>query len=196
VDCVHHVKRLRDAKVRSATFEFSKAGPVTCTLEVAALHMSGGAPDSPVMPVAAPYIYQEAAVELATDGGALAEDVNCEAISIRVDTMLEDCADGMRLAADAEPQQLYNTAGCRVRGSFSRDFVDSMVHDDFVAGQEAALSITLARGASSALLSLPRLLYLQDGLALPGSNTERLVETVQFAALGSADGATPPIVLA
>ncbi len=195
IDCVHHVKKLRDAKVRTATFQFSKSAPVTCTLEIAGLSMSAGTTASPNMPVAAPYIYHEASVELATAGGEPADDVNCEAITIRIDTMLEECAEGMRLAADDEPRQLYNTAGCRVRGSFSRDFVDSAVYDDFAAGDEAALCISLSRGASSALLSLPRLLYLHDGLSLPGSNTQRLIETVQFAALASTDGKTAPIIM-
>jgi len=196
VDCVNDIKKLRDAKVRTATFQFAKARPVTCTLEVAALHMESGLTASPVMPATAPYIYQEAAIELVTGGGEPAADVNCEAITITVETMLEDCAEGMRLAASPEPLQLYNTAGCRVRGSFARDFVDNAVYADFVDGEEAALSIELTRGANTASLTLPRLLYVRDELGLPGSHEQRLVERVQFVALGSTDGLTPPITLA
>ncbi len=196
VDCVNEVKKLRDVKVRSASFEFVKAKPVTCTLEVAALHIEAGTGANPVMPRTAPYIYQEADVEIATGGGSLAEDVNCEMIQIHVDNMVEDCADGMRLAASAEPLQLYNTAGCRVRGGISRDFVDNALYADFADGEEAALSIELARGANSMSLSLPRLLYVTDSLGLPGSHSRRLRERVQFVALGSTDGATAPITLA
>jgi len=166
-----------------------------CTLEVAALHMENGTSASPVMPTTAPYIYQEADVELATGGGELAEDVNCEAIRITVDNMVEDCADGMRLAASAEPLQLYNTAGCRVRGTLSRDFVDNAVYADFADGEEAALFIELQRGANTASLSLPRILYIGNSLGLPSSHERRIIEGVQFMALGSTDGAIAPITL-
>jgi len=196
IDCVNEIKKLRDAKVRSATFSFVKAGPVTCALDVAALHLEAGTSANPVMPTSAPYIYQEAEVELATGGGAPAEDVNCESISITLDNMVEDCADGMRLAASGEPLQLYNTAGCRVRGSLSRDFVDNAVYGDFAAGEEAALTITLQRGANTASLTLPRILYTRDNLGLPGSHERRIRERIQFVALGSLDGETAPITLA
>ena len=196
IDCVNEIKKLTDAKIRTATFDFVKASPVTCTLDVAALHMEAGTSASPVMPATAPYIYQEADVELATGGGALAEDVNCEAISITIDNMVEDCADGMRLAASGEPLQLYNTAGCRVRGSLSRDFVDNAVYADFADGEEAALTITLQRGANTASLTLPRILYTRDNLGLPGSHERRIRERIQFVALGSVDGETAPITLA
>ena len=102
----------------------------------------------------------------------------------------------MRLAASAEPLQLYNTAGCRVRGALSRDFVDNAVYADFADEQEAALTISLQRGVNSASLTLPRVLYTQDNLGLPGSHERRIIETVQFIALGSTDGQTAPITLA
>ena len=158
--------------------------------------MEAGTSANPVMPATAPYIYQEADVELATGGGELAEDVNCETISISIDNMLEDCADGMRLAASGEPLQLYNTAGCRVYGVLSRDFVDNAIYADFADGEEAALTIALQRGANTASLTLPRVLYTRDSLGLPASHSRRIRETVGFIALGSTDGETAPITLA
>ncbi len=195
IDCVHEVKKLTDMKVRQATFDLIKGEPVICTLEVAALKMEAGSVPSPDMPTAAPYIFQEATVELATGGGALAEDANCEKIRIVVDALVEDVDEGLRLAATAEPVQLYNLAGVRCWGAFSRDFVDNDVFADFATGTEAALTITLQRGAATAELELPRILYQADDLGLPGSNRQRIIEKVDFLALGSTDGQTPPITL-
>ncbi len=195
IDCVHEVKKLTDIKVRRATFDLIKGEAVICTLDVAALKMEVGATPSPDMPTAAPYIFQEATVELATGGGALAEDVNCEKMRIVVDPLVEDVEEGLRLAATAAPVQLYNLAGVRCWGAFSRDFVDNAVYADFATGTEAALTITLQRGAATAELELPRILYLGDDLGLPGSHRRRLVEQVDFLALGSTDGLTAPITL-
>lgn len=195
IDCVNEVKKLRDAKIRSATFDFVRGRPVTCTLDLAALKIETGATPSPVMPSSPPYIYQEAQVEIAVDGGSLTADANCEAIRITIDNMLEDPADGMRLAPGNEPLQLYNTAGCRVRGAITRDFVDNAIYADFATGQEAALTISLARGVSSATLNLPRILYTANRVSLPGSHEKRIKEDIQFIALGSSDGVVRPIIL-
>ena len=80
--------------------------------------------------------------------------------------------------------------------SLSRDFVDNAVYADFAEGEEAALTITLQRGANTASLTLPRVLYTRDNLGLPGSHERRIRERIQFVALGSLDGETPPITLA
>ncbi|MFO7948227.1 MAG: hypothetical protein R6V19_15605 [Armatimonadota bacterium] len=196
LDCVNETKKIRDAKIRKATVDFVKGRPVTCALDIVARHIESGSAATPNMPTAAPYVYQEASVELATGGGALASDINCEAIRLEIDNMLEDGADGMRLNSSIEPGELYNTAGRRARGAFSRDFVDSAVYSDFLDGQEGALSIELTRGANVATITLPRILYTESDLGLPGSHEKRIVETVQFAALGSSDGITPPVTLA
>lgn len=196
VDCVNEVKQVTDAKVRRMTLDFAKGQPVTCTLEVAALKMESGAPASPNMPTTAPYLYQEAEVAIGSGGGALVEDVSCERIRLVIDNMVEDPAEGLRLTGGRNPQQLYNLGGLRCRGMISRDFVDSGLYGDFAAGQEAALSIELARGANVASIALPRVLYTESDLGLPGSHEQRIVETVQFVGLGSVDGLTPPVVLA
>ena len=195
IDCVEEVKKLTDVKVRQVTFDLIKGQPVVCTLQVAALKMDSGTTPSPNMPTAAPYIFREAPVELATGGGALAEDVNCEKMRLVVDTALEDTDEGLRLVATAEPVQLYNLAGVRCWGAFSRDFVDNEVYADFATGTEAALTITLQRGEATAELALPRILYTADDLGLPGSNRQRIVEKVDFLALGRLDGETAPISL-
>ena len=44
-------------------------------------------------------------------------------------------------------------------------------------------------------ISLPRVLYTESDLGLPGSHEKRIVETVPFVARGSLDGLTAPVVL-
>lgn len=194
IDCVHEVKKITDLKVRRATFDLVIGEPVVCALEVAGLTLESGATPSPTLPTAPPYLFREATVNL-TVGGTPGEDAHCERIRIIIETGLEEPAAGLRLVPSGRPVQLYNLCGVRARGAFSRDFVDSAVYSDFLAGAEAALSVTLARGQAEAQIVLPRLLQVRDHLGLPGSHEQRIVEEVEFLALGSVDGATPPVVL-
>ena len=195
-DCVHEVKKLTDVKVRRARIDLVKGQPVICTLELGGLKMESGTPSSPNMSTAAPYIFREAAVQIASGGGALAEDINCERMQIVIDNAVEAMAEGMRLTAGVWPKRMYNLGGVRCWGALSRDFVDSALYDDFASGQEAGLTVTLTRGAASALISLPRVLYTGSDMGLPGSHDRRIVERVEFTALGSVDGVTPPVVMA
>ena len=195
IDCVHEVKKLTDTKVRRARIDLVKGQPVVCTLDLGALKMESGSVPSPNMPSAAPYIFREATVQLASGGGTLSEEINCERIQIVIDNTVEAMAEGMRLAPGSHPRQMYNLGGVRCFGAFSRDFVDSAVYADFATGEEAALAITLSRGAASALITLPRVLYTASDMGLPGAHDQRIVERVEFAALGSIDGVTAPVVL-
>ncbi len=195
IDCVYEVKKLTDMKVQRARIDLVKGEPVMCSLDVAALKLEAGSATTPSIPTAAPYVFREATVELATGGGALAEDINCEKIRIVIDNLVEEPAEGMRLVSAAAPVQLYNLSGVRCWGALSRDFVDNDVYGDFASGTEAALAIELARGAVSATISLPRILYVADDLGLPGSHEKRIVEKVDFLALGSVDGETAPVIL-
>lgn len=195
IDCVHEVKKLTDLKVRRATLDLVIGEPVLCTLEVAGLKMESGLTPSPVMPTIPPYLFREATVTLTT-AGVPAADANCERMRLVLDTELQSPEEGLRLVASGEPMQLYNLSGVRAWGAFSRDFVDNAVYADFLAGTEAALNVTLQRGAVTAQVDLPRILHTGDSLGLPGSHEKRIVEQVDFLALGSVDGATPPVTLA
>ncbi|MFQ6133603.1 MAG: hypothetical protein ACE5R4_16300 [Armatimonadota bacterium] len=196
IDCGNTVKQLTDAKVRRARIVLEKGKPALCLLEVVALSLAAGTPGTPAMPVAPPYIFREATVELETGGGGAAADANCERIEIVIDGMLEQPAEGMRLRDAANPLQLYNLSGVRCVGSFDRDFVDSGVYDDFLAGTESALTVTLTRDVNVCTVTLPRIVHAEDEVGLPGSAERRLVERVNFVALGSTDGATAPVILA
>lgn len=196
VDCVNEVKKLTDVKVRKATIDLIKGQPVGCLLDLAGLSMESGTTPSPNIPAAAPYVFREATVKIAKGGGDLTTDLACENIRLVIDNAVEAVKEGLRLADSAAPLQLYNLAGVRCWGAFSRDFADNAIYADFASGQEAALSVTLARGAATAVISLPRILYTGSDLGLPGSHEKRIVEKVDFLALGSVDGLTPPVSLA
>ncbi len=196
IDCVNEVKKLTDVKVRRATIDLVKGHPVVCRLDLGGLKLESGSAVTPNVPTAAPYIFREATVQLATGGGALATDINCERIQIVIDNAVEEMAEGMRLAPGAWPRQMYNLGGVRCWGALSRDFVDNAVYADFAAGQEAALAITLERGAASAAITLPRVLHTDSEMGLPGAHDRRIVERVEFTALGSSDGVTAPVTLA
>lgn len=195
IDCVNEVKKLTDVKIRKATIDLAKGEPVSCLLNLAGLLMESGVTPSPSLPIAAPYIFREATVDLSVGGNPLAEDLNCERIRLVIDNAVERVSEGMRLVPSAAPQELYNLAGVRCIGAFSRDFVDNAVYADFASGVEAAVSITLTRGEATAVISLPRVLYTASDLGLPGVHEERIVEKVDFVALGSIDGLTAPVVL-
>lgn len=196
IDCVNEVKKLTDVKVRRATIDLVKGQPVICRLDVGGLKLESGTPVTPNVPTSAPYIFREATVQIAHGGGALTDDINCERIQIVIDNAVEEMAEGMRLAPGAWPRQMYNLGGVRCFGAMSRDFVDSAVYADFASGQEAALGLTLSRGAASASITLPRVLYTGSEMGLPGAHDRRIVERVEFTALGSVDGVTAPVVLA
>ena len=195
VDCVNEVKKLTDLKVRKATINLVKGEPVGCLLDVAGLKLEQGVTPSPNIPAAPPYVFREATIQIATGGGGLATDVNCERIQLTIDNAVEEVEEGLRLSSSSAPLQLYNLAGVRCVGAFSRDFVDNAVYGDFAGGVEAALSIALARGEATAVISLPRILYAASDLGLPGSHEKRIVEEVDFVGLGSVDGLTPPVSL-
>ncbi len=196
IDCVNEVKQLTDVKVRKATVDLVKGEPVSCLLDVAGLSVESGITPSPTLPTTAPYIFREATVQLSVNGGALSEDINCERMKLVIDNAVEPVAEGMRLTADLAPGQLYNLAGVKCVGALSRDFVDSDLYSDFADGMEAALVITLTRGEVAATISLPRILYTASDMGLPGVHEQRIVEQVQFVALGSVDGLTAPVILA
>ena len=80
--------------------------------------------------------------------------------------------------------------------TFWLDFTDFDASPYGFGGQEAALALTLTRGVASAAITLPRVLYTGSEMGLPGAHDRRIVERVEFTALGSVDGVTAPVTLA
>lgn len=196
VDRAGELLKVRNAKVRRASFYLSPGRPIMCALDVAGVHAEPATSANSVMPTTAPYIYSEAEVELASGGGALGP-ADCGKVSITVDNSLEDCMPEL-------PMTFENRAGVRVRGTISREFTQSSIYADFAAGEEAAMTVQLQRGANVLHMALPRILYTTRDVAtishcpfsyypLPVTH---YAEQVTFIGLSSCDGVTPPIVLA
>lgn len=186
-DHVNAVAHITDAKVQRARIVFRQDAPVLCHLDVLAKKYGNTSARAVTMPTPNPYLFREATMELATAGGQLEDDEGrIEGLEIIIDNMIED---------PARSHRLYNLAGVRCRGKMYRDFVDSAVHEDFMAGQEAALRVELVRGASVCSIMLPRVLYTENELPLPNSHERRIVQAVDFVGLGSLDGLTAPVVL-
>ncbi len=192
LDCEHAVKKLTDVKVVRFRVDWATGEvPVLYRITVAALLYEAGSDPSPTMPQTDPYMFNNATVQLEKGGAGLSTSTDITGIALDVDKMVQDPAMGLRLGTSLAPQQLYNTARPRVAGSFDRDFVDSAVYDDFIAGTEAALTITDTVGGNSVVHTLPRLLYREHPLGISGRHDELITEDgVGFIALGSTDGAT------
>ena len=189
VDHVNAVQKATDVKVRRARLVLRKGCPAHVVLWLVGLKVEDGSPSAVNVPTATPYQFGEASFEVASNGKALEGDDAIEELIVDLDNAIED-------PAVSAPQHLYNLAGVRARGRVVRDFVDSVLHADFMGGQEAALRLALTRGASICSLCLPRLLYVAEDLGLPAAGARRIMQTIDFVALGSLDGLTAPVVLA
>lgn len=113
----------------------------------------------------APYRYSEAAFRLDT-GAGLAAEVYTRNHNLEFDNMIEsqDLLNGTTL-----PSDLPNTEWADWKGSFDRPFVDTALRVAFLAGTECQYELTLARGGTSAVFAMERILYLASPLN-PGTS--------------------------
>lgn len=194
IDCVDIVKKLTDAKVYRATFVLEKGRLALCTLDINAITFAAGTTASPTMPTSEPYVVsKELALSTKYGGGNYAVITNFERLTIDVDCMGEDPAEGLRLQASASPIALYNLSGVRCTGSATLDLSDTDLYDDWRAGQIGAIKAILTRGSDAAQLEMPRVLWTAVSAPLAGSTDQRIIVNADFHALGSTDGATAPI---
>lgn len=197
VDCVHQIKKLTDAKVRTCSIAGEAGGHVTAALEVSALLQEAGTTPSPVFATANPYIFSgEATLQVKTGGGSYTTDATFKRWSVDIDNMVEEEAEGMRCTDSYAPQTLYNLSGQRVTATFSRDFLTNSFFADFLAGTEGALKITLQRTSLlTVVIELPRLIYDANDAGSPGATDVAIEEGVTLRALGSLDGTTAPLLV-
>lgn len=198
-----------NVKVGRAEFGIETSSPVRLTLDMVGL--TEGIGDKPTIATAwdadiatasiAPYICKETTFKFKATNGAgayaspTATDYDISSCTLSIDNQLQDPAEGMRFNGSSNPYRLYNEGGVKVTGSFSRDYVDSAVYDAFrnmyraTAGwythdNTGALKITLARGAAALNIEVPRLGYNDHSSGMRGSRSGRMVESVDFIALG------------
>lgn len=199
LDCNQTVKKLTDVKVASASFEFRASEEAKVTLSLVGLlyetgSATGGSPNT-----GTPYIFQQsdwkvgyAGVSYATQGS----DAASKALTIDVDTGLDDPANGMRLRSSYYPAKLRNLSGPRVTATFERDYTDNNLWTDFVAGTEFDMYYKLTSGSLSVTFITPRCIYESSGMNAPGTADAETPESYTVRALGSIDGQTGPLSLA
>ena len=142
-----------------------------------------------------PYLFQEAGISLATDGGALSAEVYTRNHTLEFDNMLETPADMGMLDAGVTPPELPNSAKAQWTGSLDRFFADTSIYDDFVAGTEGEYRAILQRAAvATCTLYFPRIVWTEAPLNIPNSGVLKQ-EGINFRALGSVDGLTDAFAL-
>jgi len=206
-DTTRGIRSVVDVKVREATFRFEKGGIVR--LDLALVGKKPGT-ESPTISFAegrrtGPFLWRETQVSLNTGGASLTETVDIEAAEVRIDNMVEEPAEGLRITDSngQYPQKLYNVGAINCTGSFSRDFLDTSVYDayksqagnTFGTTYDAQVQFILTRGAVSATLTVNRLQYTEYAADPSGTNEGRITEEVSWQALGSDDGSTAPLTL-
>ena len=208
-DDARGIRAAMDVKVTEAMYRFEKGGLVG--LELNLLGKKPGAASPAVnMPTArrtGPFLWKETAVTFDYGGvGALAATVDIESAEVRIDNHVEGAAEGMRITATSGqyPQKLYNIAGIDCTGSFSRDFLDSNVYDQFVLAAEddfdtdtdGGIQFVMTRGGVTATLLVNRFQYIGDHGGDPsGSNEGRMVDSVEWQGLGNDAGTVAPLTL-
>jgi len=201
-------REILDVKVREAVITLVKRQVVSLTLDLVGKEpvtpYNGPEPD---VVTGGPYIYQEATLSADVGGiGSLSVDYDFEEIEVRINNVLEDPGEGMRLDGSFYPRTLYNLGGPDVSGRFVRDIPEKQgsdfftkwiasLADTFGTTYDGALRISLARGGVTLQLDMPRVRWMDPRSDLPGDNRSRIQVTSDWLALGSDDGATPPITL-
>lgn len=194
VDCARIWQKATDVKVRSASITFEPGRDVDVRLALGALKYEDSTAGSPSVEATDPFIFDEAAVEFETAGGGYASETNFERIVIDIDNRCEDMAAGMRLNNSDEPLQQYNQ-GRLVTVTTNRDFVDDDVFDDFFAGTESSMRITLTRGSLTCILTMPRIKHTEHEANAPATREEIMKETITSTCMGSVDGSVEPITV-
>lgn len=215
-DDARGLRGVMDAKIREATIRLAKGTPVALELQIAAKKPTTEAPTPTVTDTGGPYLWRETTFDIDFGGaGSMSTIIDIEASDIRIDENLEDPAEGLRLTAAQGhfPQKLYNIGMYEATGSFSRDFLDTAVYDvwkalcgadpadandvplDFSTSVDAQINYLLSRGGISFNLLVNRCQYMDHSADPAGSNVGRIVEAVEWQALGSDDGNTAPITL-
>lgn len=191
-----------DVKVATATFSFRKGEPINCTLQLIGKR-TGSSCTLSTPNTGGPYLWSDTAVTTGDYGDTLSSDVNFESLEITIDNHVEAAEEGFRLTAANYPTRLYNIAGIDCFGSFDRDYVDTTWYDGYIAQiaapfattSNAAITAVLTRGGQALTFTMPRVIQKMVRREPDGSNEGRIVEGIDFKALGSDDGNTAPITL-
>jgi len=196
-----------DCVVRECTIGLEKGRPVSLALSVVGRKPGVAEPTVSMATVTGPFLWKECALQISLGGEALATTLDIERTEIRINNMVDDPADGLRLVSGADggqyPQHIYNHAAAEITGSLTRDFVsdalnsayDSQVADDFGSTNDGELTFTLARSGVSLLIEAHRVQWDDPGPDFPGDNASRITQDAGWHALweDTADDPTPAL---
>lgn len=204
------IRSVVDTKVAEATVTVTKGRPITFVLRLVGKSPGTDTPSASPY-TGGPYIWQDGVIQVDFSpygAGVLATDQEFESLEIRIDNVVEDAGEGLRITSGFNPRRLYNLSGIRATGTATRDYIDSNLYNQFLlqiadtfgTTADAALSLTLSRGGAQILFNLPRVRWTAVRQVAPGDNESRRITNVDFTALGSdigdpPTGASPPITL-
>ena len=188
-------RKVMDVKVGEASITVNKGRPVDFALQL--IGKSDGTQDASAIAniqVAGPYVWNEGVVSVVADVslGALAADLEFEALEIRIDNSLEDAGEGLRITSGLNPRRLYNLSGIRCTGTFTRDFISAVYftawqaqyNNIFSSVNDGSLRLVLTRAAAALQLDMPRVKWMTVRADLPGDNESRIILNVDWMALG------------
>ena len=186
IDCVHLVKKIIAAKVRTATFDFSRNQPVTCTLGLAALGFELGTTPSPTVPARPAYRFNELWFELGLQGSEMRTYTECQQLRLMLDNGIPDSTIAGGLP-NVYPLQCY--------GLLRQNLTSDEMYHSFLTGQEATMRLRLTRGVNVVTFTLHRVFCTRVDVQCD-ARSPQVTQYVEFVALGSDDGHVPPIVIA
>lgn len=169
--------RLADVKIAKAVFHFRRPSPVYCVLDLLGGKRCDGPQASPAMPIADPYNFEEAEIEIAGVGGT-AEVCPVSTLLVQIDNTV---------IHPTENRMMGNMRSVRCEGKLQGE--PGWGAEDIEVGTEGAVLLHMNRGCSSLGIVFPRALFKRKGV-----QNNRI--WAEFRGLGSVDGVAPPIVLA
>lgn len=205
------IRGAKDVKVNTAEFTFARGAPIRCSLDLTGKKPAVSVPsgDDLTDPVleAYPFLMKDGSFQYVPASGGANVGYSFKEATVRIDTGLQDPAEGMRWDGSYNPYALYNEGGLTCSGNFTRDFQDQTLYDAwlkaheigaaagwYAADYDGALTITIARGVSLEL-EMPRVRLQHVATGQRGSRRGAQDERDDFVALGSLDGTVAPITL-
>jgi len=208
------IRGAKDVKVNTADFTFTRGQPIRCSLDLVGKKPAVSVPaqediNDPLL-AAYPFIMKDGSFQYVPASGGSDVGYSFKDATVRIDTALQDPAEGVRWNGSYFPYALYNEGGLSCTGNFTRDFQDQSLYDAWLMQHEigssggydwyetnydGALTVTIARGVSL-VLTLPRVRLQHVSTGQRGSRRGTQDERADFVALGSVDGTTAPITLA
>ena len=204
-DGLGYIRTAMDVKVASARFEFASRAAVGVSLDLVGI--GDGTNFNPTgkndVLTVFPYIFKDAVLYHKPVGSGADEGIYCKAVSIAVDKVLDDPAEGLRMDGKYFPVTLYNQRAYRVTGSIERDYQNAntaLAHQYqtesaavplnhwYNATYDGALGILISRGGAGIALEALRIRYTDWAPRISGSRSGVQTETAGFIALTD-DGA-------